>query len=183
VTPESSAIGGVTLDIVPANGPARRVVTDSAGRAIVASMSPGRAKVNSLAIGFKPGEVFVPLDVGRNTVPLILDGARIPALATVRVIGDRTKLTADTDWQPRISIEDTLAGLAHRNRVSIHQILAWKDRLLQDLAALEQESAPRAFRHRRHQHGFRRRGAARGGHQRSHGQAGPLRGPLTEMIY
>lgn len=95
------ALGGVTLDITPAIGPPQRVVTDSAGRAIVPSLQPGRAKVNSLAIGFRPGELYVPLDLGRNTVPLILDAAKIPTLATVRVIGDRPMLARHQDFEAR----------------------------------------------------------------------------------
>lgn len=123
-----NVVGGVTLDIVPSNGPARRVVTDSAGRAIVASMAPGRARVNSLAIGFKPGELFVPLDVGRNTVPLILDGARIPTLATIRVIGDRTMLARhqEFEWrraQHQATVSITADDIERRNPVETWQML------------------------------------------------------------
>lgn len=37
--------------------------------------------------------------------------------------------------------KDTLAGLANTNRVSIHQILAWKEDLLQDFRHARRSSA------------------------------------------
>jgi hypothetical protein len=123
-----NSLAGVTLDVVPANGPARRVVTDSAGRAIVPAIEPGRARVNSLGIGYRPGELSVPLDVGRNTVPLILDAARIPTLATVRVIGDREVLARHREFEMRRSLRQTTASITaedieKRNPVDTWQML------------------------------------------------------------
>jgi hypothetical protein len=106
-----NALGGITLDIVPANGPARRVVTDSAGRAIVPAVAPGRARVTSLAIGYRPGELFVPRDAVRNTVPVILDVARIPTRATVRVIGDREVLARHQPFESRRSLGQTTVSI------------------------------------------------------------------------
>jgi hypothetical protein len=123
-----NALGGITLDIVPANGPARRVVTDSAGRAIVPAVAPGRARVTSLAIGYRPGELNVPLDAGRNTVPVILDAARIPTLATVRVIGDREVLARHQPFESRRSLGQTTVSITaedieKRNPVDTWQML------------------------------------------------------------
>ena len=105
------ALAGVTLDITPAHGAARRVVTDSSGSAIVAAVEPGRARVNSLGIGYRPGELFVPLEVGRNTVPLVLDEARLPTLATIRVIGDREVLARHQEFEMRRSLGQTTASI------------------------------------------------------------------------
>ncbi len=123
-----NALGGITLDIIPATGPPHRVVTDTAGRAIVPAVAPGRARVTSLAIGYRPGELFVPLDAGRNTVPLILDAARIPTLATVRVIGDREVLPRHQAFESRRSLRQTTASITaedieKRNPVDTWQML------------------------------------------------------------
>ena len=123
-----NSLAGVTLDLVPANGPARRVVTDSAGRAIVPAIEPGRARVSSLGMGYRPGELLVPLDVGRNTVPLILDAVRIPVLATIRVIGDREVLARHQDFESRRSLRQTTVSItaediAKRNPVDTWQML------------------------------------------------------------
>lgn len=123
-----NALGGVTVEITPAVGPSHRVVTDTTGRAIVPALLPGRAKVNSLAIGFRPGELYVPLDVGRNTVPLILDAVKIPTLATVRVIGDRTMLARHQDFESRraqhlTTVSITADDIEKRNPLDTWQML------------------------------------------------------------
>jgi hypothetical protein len=123
-----NALGGVRLDVIPADGKEREVVTDSSGRAIVPAIEPGRSRVTSLAIGYRPGELFVPLEPGRNTVPLILDAARIPTLATVRIIGDRPVLARHQEFETRRSLRQTTASItaediAKRNPVDTWQML------------------------------------------------------------
>lgn len=125
---DGNALGGVMLDLAPVTGPVRRVVTDSAGRAIIPSVDPGRAKVNSLAIGYKPGELYVPLDAGRNTVPIILDGAHIPTLATIRVIGNREMLARHQEFEMRRTMRQTTRSItaeeiAERNPADTWQML------------------------------------------------------------
>jgi hypothetical protein len=123
-----NTLAGVTIDVTPAIGAARRVVTDADGRALVPSLQPGRAKVNSLAIGYRPGELFVPLDVGRNTVPLILDAVKIPTLATVRVIGDRPMLARHQEFETRraqhlATASITADDIEKRNPIDTWQML------------------------------------------------------------
>lgn len=122
------ALGGVTLDLVPADGPEREVMTDSAGRAIVPSVAPGRARVRSRGIGFRPGELVVPLEAGRNTVPLTLDAVHIPTLATIRVIGDREVLPRHEEFEARRAFHQTTASITaadieKRNPVDTWQML------------------------------------------------------------
>jgi hypothetical protein len=121
-------LAGVTIEVTPAIGAPHKVVTDGDGRAIVPALEPGRAKVNSLAIGYRPGEIFVPLDVGRNTVPLILDAVKIPTLATVRVIGDRPMLARHQDFETRraqhqATVSITADDIEKRNPVETWQML------------------------------------------------------------
>jgi hypothetical protein len=123
---DGNALGGVTIDLAPNNGSAQKVVTDSAGRAIIPSVEPGRAKVSSLAIGYRPGEIFVPLDAGRNTVPLILDAARIPTLATVRVIGDREMLLRHQEFEMRRSMHQTSVSITAEDIASRNPADTWQ---------------------------------------------------------
>ena len=62
-------------------------------------------------IGYLPGDLSVPLDLGRNTIPLVLDVARIPVLATVRVIGDRMVLARHQEFEMRRSLGLTTASI------------------------------------------------------------------------
>ena len=125
---EGRTLGGIKLTLQPARGPAREVQTDSLGRAILPSIEPGRARVTSLGLGYRPGEVFVPLDPGRNTVPLILDAVHIPALATIRVIGDRQVLARHQEFESRRSLHQATASItaediAKRNPIDTWQML------------------------------------------------------------
>lgn len=119
---------GVTVDIAPENGTAHRAVSDTAGRAVLPAVEPGRAHVRSLAIGYRPGELVVPLDAGRNTVPLILDPVRIPTLATVRILGDREVLARHKEFEARRSLGQTTVSITaedieKRNPVDTWQML------------------------------------------------------------
>jgi hypothetical protein len=123
-----NTLAGVTLEVTPAIGAPHKVVTDADGRAIVPALQPGRAKVNSLAIGYRPGEIFVPLDAGRNTVPMILDAVKIPTLATVRVIGDRTMLSRHQEFEARraqhlTTVSITADDIDKRNPIETWQML------------------------------------------------------------
>jgi hypothetical protein len=122
------AIGGVTLVLAPANGEPRSVVTDSAGRAIVPAVEPGRLKVKTFAIGYQPGNLEFPVEAGRNTVPLILGPAHVPVLATIRVIGDRQVLPRHLDFESRRALHQTTvtitaADIDKRNPVDTWQML------------------------------------------------------------
>jgi hypothetical protein len=121
-----NALGGVTLHVLLANAAVREAVTDSAGHAIFPSVVPGRARVQSLAIGYRPGDVWVPLDGGRNTVPLILDAARTPTLATVRVIGDRQVLARHQDFEARRSAHQASASITAEDIDKRNPIDTWQ---------------------------------------------------------
>jgi hypothetical protein len=123
---DGNALGGVALDVAPSNGPVRTVITDSAGRAIVPAVDPGRARVTSRAIGYRPGELSVPLDAGRNTVPLTLDAVRIPTLATVRVIGDRQVLARHQEFETRRSLRQATASITAEDIAAHNPVDTWQ---------------------------------------------------------
>lgn len=79
----------VRLDLeIPGVG-SRTVTTGATGRTLVADARAGRIVVTARRIGFLPGKVSAAVAPGRNTIPIILGEARLPALDTVRIVGDR----------------------------------------------------------------------------------------------
>jgi hypothetical protein len=86
---DGAPLPNVRLDLeVPGVGP-RTVTTGMTGRALVADARAGRIVVTARRIGFLPGKVSAVVAPGRNTVPIVLGEARLPALDTVRIVGDR----------------------------------------------------------------------------------------------
>ncbi|HMA23004.1 MAG TPA: carboxypeptidase regulatory-like domain-containing protein, partial [Gemmatimonadaceae bacterium] len=87
------ALGGsplpdATVEIV-GEGQTRTVVTGPRGRALVPDVAPGLLVVRAKHVGFKPGQLAVTVEAGRNTVPIILSVVSSPTLDTVRVVGDQ----------------------------------------------------------------------------------------------
>ncbi len=79
----------VRLDVeIPGVG-SRTVTTGATGRMLVTDARAGRIVVTARRIGFLPGKVSAAVAPGRNTVPILLSEARLPALDTVRIVGDR----------------------------------------------------------------------------------------------
>jgi hypothetical protein len=80
---------GATLEVVAPGGATRTVVTGSAGRALIPDLAPGLLRVRAKRIGFKPGQIAVTVEAGRNTVPILLSDAATPSLDTVRIVGGK----------------------------------------------------------------------------------------------
>jgi hypothetical protein len=91
--PAGAPLPGATLEI-SGGGVSRTIVTGSAGRALIPDVPPGQLRVRVKRIGFKAGEVAATVAAGRNTIPIVLSPAQLPALDTVRIVGD--KPTRDT---------------------------------------------------------------------------------------
>ncbi|MCC7194375.1 MAG: carboxypeptidase regulatory-like domain-containing protein [Gemmatimonadaceae bacterium] len=79
----------VRLDLELPGGGSRTLITAEDGRVLVPDARAGRLVVVARKIGFLPGKVSAAIAPGRNTVPIILDAARLPSLDTVRIVGDR----------------------------------------------------------------------------------------------
>jgi len=80
---------GATLEVAAPGGTSRTVVTGAGGRALIPDVAPGMLRVRARRIGFKPGQVAVTVEAGRNTVPILLSTVATPSLDTVRVMGDK----------------------------------------------------------------------------------------------
>ena len=92
IGPGGTRLSGVTLDVTTSAAVRHaRWVTSEAGCALLPDLHPGVIHVRARRIGFKPGEISARIAVGRNTVPIILGSSTLPALDTVRVVGDQKR--------------------------------------------------------------------------------------------
>ena len=89
----ASELGGLPLPEtqldVTVNGTTRHLVTGPTGRALLPDMPVGKFTVRARHIGFQPGQLEADVEPGRNTVPILLSRNAIPALDTVRVLGNQ----------------------------------------------------------------------------------------------
>jgi hypothetical protein len=119
----------VTVEVV-ADGKTRRVVTGATGRALIPDVAPGVLTVRARRIGFKQGELRVPVEAGRNTIPIILSTADLPTLDTVRVVGNNrlVGIRRNDEFEMRrqmhqSTISFTEEDIRKRNAVDIYQML------------------------------------------------------------
>jgi hypothetical protein len=119
----------VTVDVI-ADGKTRRVVTGATGRALIPDVAPGVLTVRARRIGFKQGELKVPVEPGRNTIPIILSNADLPTLDTVRVMGNNrlVGIRRNDEFEMRrqmhqSTISFTEDDIRKRNVVDIYQML------------------------------------------------------------
>jgi len=97
---EGAPLPDVSLD-VKAGTASRTIVTGPSGKALLPDVPPGVMSVRARKIGFKPGELAVRVDAGRNTVPIRLSDAALPKLETVRIVGDRVELARHDEFETR----------------------------------------------------------------------------------
>lgn len=70
-------VSDALIDVRVGRAPSRVVRTDVNGRALLAGLPAGRLRVYARALGFKAGELLVEVAPGRNTIPIVLDAARV----------------------------------------------------------------------------------------------------------
>lgn len=117
-----------TLEVQTPGGQSRTVVSGPAGRALVPDVTPGLLTVRAKRIGFKPGQLAVTVEPGRNTVPIILSDVSMPTLDTVRVIGGRRAWGRFDEFETRrlnhqATVSIARADIEKRNPVDIWQLL------------------------------------------------------------
>jgi hypothetical protein len=88
----------------------------------------------------------VPLEVGRNTVPMVLDEVRVPTLATIRIIGDREVLARHQEFEMRRALgmataSITAADIEKRNPTDTWQMLT----TVSAMRVMEYGSGPGVF--------------------------------------
>jgi hypothetical protein len=116
------------VEIVPASGASRTVRTQASGHALVPAVEPGIIRVRARSIGLKAGELVVRVAAGRNTVPIILDVARSPALDTVRIMGSKAVLARHSEFEDRLARHEASAAFTEEdiqkvNPVETYQML------------------------------------------------------------
>ncbi len=71
-------------------------MTGASGRALLPDVAPGVLRVRAKRIGFKPGQLAIAVEAGRNTVPILLSDVAMPALDTVRIVGNKAANAVNT---------------------------------------------------------------------------------------
>ena len=127
-TRSGDPIPDATVELVPHSGPTRAVKTLASGHALVPAVEPGMIRVRARRIGFKAGDLSVRVAAGRNTVPIILDESRSPALDTVRVMGNKVVLARYQEFEARRQNHEATASFTEddiekRNPTQIWQML------------------------------------------------------------
>jgi hypothetical protein len=117
------------VELVPASGPSRSVRTQASGRALVPAVTPGIFRVRARSIGLKSGELSVRVAAGRNTVPLVLDVAKSPALDTVRIMGGKVVMARHSEFEDRLARHAATAAFTEEdiqkvNPVESYQLLS-----------------------------------------------------------
>jgi hypothetical protein len=123
---QGAALPDATLEVRPANGPARTVVTGATGRALLPDVAPGVISIRARRIGFKPGELSATVEPGRNTVPILLSEVSTPTLDTVRVVGGRRVTTRLDEFDMRHKSGVATASITRDDIVKRNPVDAWQ---------------------------------------------------------
>ena len=131
VGPQGQVLPATTLDLADAVGARRTLTTGPGGRALAASLAPGRLSIITRHVGYAPGKLTVDVAEGRNTVPIILNEQLAPTLDTVRVVGGRTQfgLARNDEFDQRrlmklATVSYTRDDIRKRNPVDLWQLLS-----------------------------------------------------------
>lgn len=131
----SRPVRDATVAVSDANGAVLRMRTDAAGRVFVPRAMPGVLTVDVRKVGFATGLVTAEVDRGDNTMPIVLQRARVPELSTVRVVGNRPVNARHEDFARRRERGDATASITaedieRRAPVSTWQLLTRMPSLL-----------------------------------------------------
>ncbi len=117
---------GTTLVISPPNGGSRTVVTGESGRALIPDIVPGMLRVSAKRVGFKPGQVAVRVEAGRNTVPIMLSQAATPSLDTVRVVGGKRVSARLDEFETRYVNKSATASFSRDDIEKANPVDTWQ---------------------------------------------------------
>lgn len=120
-----AALSGATLDVTLPDGTARVVVTNAGGQGLLPDIPPGTLRVRARRIGFRPGQVAVRVEEGRNTVPIRLAAASLPALDTVRIMGGRRVDARFDEFEARHLRREATASLDEAEIVRRDPLETW----------------------------------------------------------
>jgi hypothetical protein len=126
VTADGTPLPDVALEISPRGGATRTVVTGSGGTAVLTDVAPGMLSVRARRIGFAEGLVTAAVEVGRNTIPIILSPAARPTLDTVRVVGNRQVYPRLDEFETRRLNHAAAASFSHADIVARNPTDIWQ---------------------------------------------------------
>jgi hypothetical protein len=107
-----TALPATTLEVMPAVGRARTVVTDARGRVLIPDMLPGAVTFRAKRPGYAPGDVAAVIEGGRNTIGIRMDKLAQPSLDTVRVIGSRRVTSRFDEFETRRARKEATASFS-----------------------------------------------------------------------
>src|ERR1019366_5900352 len=117
---------GTTLVVSAPGGASRTVVTGESGRALIPDVVPGTMRVSAKRIGFKPGQVAVRVEAGRNTVPILLSEAATPSLDTVRIVGGKRVSARLDEFETRRLNHQATASFNRADIEKVNPVDTWQ---------------------------------------------------------
>ncbi|MEO8336998.1 MAG: carboxypeptidase regulatory-like domain-containing protein [bacterium] len=125
---EGRPVAGARLDIAPAGGEERSVVTSASGRATVGGIAPGPAVVRARRLGLREGQVAADLETGRNSLAIVMGTAAMPMLDTVRTVAMSSVLLRHSEFEARRAAHTAAASITRediekRNPTEIWQMI------------------------------------------------------------
>jgi hypothetical protein len=122
-----SPLPDATVEII-GDGQTRTVVTGPRGRALVPDVAPGLIVFRTKHVGFKPGQLAVTVEAGRNTVPILLSTVSLPTLDTVRIVGNQRLigLRRNDEFETRRINHTATVSFTHEDIVKRNPVDAWQ---------------------------------------------------------
>jgi hypothetical protein len=125
---DGAPLPSVTIELESGGWRKRQIVTGEDGRALLLDGPPGVLTLRARSIGYKQGSLAVMLGPGRNTIPIVLDKVRLPALDTVRVMGGRRFVARHEEFELRRLRAEATASftedeIAKRNILNLSELL------------------------------------------------------------
>ncbi|MFI5245466.1 MAG: carboxypeptidase regulatory-like domain-containing protein, partial [Gemmatimonadales bacterium] len=124
--PGGAPLPGATLELAAPGGATRTVVTGPAGRALIPDVAPGLLRVRARRIGFKPGQLAVTVEAGRNTVPILLSDAVTPSLDTVRIVGGKRVTARLDEFETRYMNKLATASFNRDDILKVNPVETWQ---------------------------------------------------------
>jgi hypothetical protein len=77
-------------------------------------------------VGFKPGQLAVSVEAGRNTVPILLSDAVMPSLDTVRIVGGKRVSGRLDEFNTRYLRHEATASFNQADIAKVNPVDTWQ---------------------------------------------------------
>lgn len=121
------AIRDADIVVTTEAGVTHRLRSDTSGIASLRGLATGDLTAEIRKVGFASGTLVADIDVGENTMPIVLSRSSVPTLAAMRVVGDRPENARHNEFERRrqqglTTTSITADEIAKRNPVSVWQM-------------------------------------------------------------